>query len=239
MSDSRTILVTGASRGIGLAIAEHLHGQGHQIIALSRSPQSRDDSRWVSVAVDVTDTPALESTVKQLLAEYPRLDAVVSNAGGPAFGHLEQLSAKHVEEGIALNLTSHIQLTRLLLGHLKRQSHADVILMGSESALRGGKQGTVYCAAKFGLRGFGQALRMECTSSPVRVTLIHPGMVRTPFFEDLDFGPAGGPFHAIEPDDIAAAVALVLEARPGTVFEELTVAPHKNVVEKKKAHRDK
>ena len=157
------------------------------------------------------------------------------NAGGPAFGNLEELSQRQVREYIDLNLTSHLLVARTTLPLLKRQEKSDMILIGSEAALRGGKRGSIYCAAKFGLRGFAQSLRQECASSGVRVTIIHPGMVRTGFFDDLDFAPGEATDNAVEPEDVAAAVNLVLNARPGTVFDELTLSPLKKVVRSKSA----
>ena len=158
---------------------------------------------------------------------------MVSNAGGPAFGNLEELSSRQIEDGIALNLTSHMLVARTTLPWLKHRDQSDLVLIGSESALRGGKRGSVYCAAKFGLRGFGQSLRQECASGGVRVTMIHPGMVRTSFFDDLDFEPGAADDQAVFADDVAQAVELVLAARPGTVFDEITLSPLKKVVRNK------
>ena len=109
--------------------------------------------------------------------------------------------------------------------------------MGSEAALRGAQQGSLYCASKFALRGFAQALREECTSSTVRVSLVNPGAVRTPFFEALDFEPGTEAENAIEPGDVADAIVQILQMRPGTVVDEINLSPQKRVWQRKKAGR--
>lgn len=235
---SRTVLVTGASSGIGHAIQEELLRRGHRVIAASRSPQpAASTDAYLAEPVDLADLDGISEAFKGILARSPAIDAVVSNAGGPGFGGLEQLSVDHIRSMIDLNLTSHLLVVRSVLPHLKRRGGGDVLLMGSEAALRGGQRGSIYCAAKFGLRGFGQALRQECSSSGVRVTLVHPGMVRTPFFDELDFAPGDGDDNAIEPDDVASAVCLALDARAGTVFDEIVLTPLKKVVQHRRKPR--
>ena len=101
--------------------------------------------------------------------------------------------------------------------------------MGSEAGLRGSRRGSVYCASKFALRGFAQALREECAASGIRVTIINPGMVLTPFFDDLDFGPGPEPANYVLPEDIADLVTSILSTRSGTVFDEVDVSPLKRL----------
>ena len=106
--------------------------------------------------------------------------------------------------------------------------------MGSEAALRGTRRGSVYCASKFALRGFAQALREECAASGIRVTTINPGMVLTPFFDDLDFGPGQEPANYVLPEDVADLVITILSTRSGTVFDEVNLSPLKRVIEFRK-----
>ena len=98
---------------------------------------------------------------------------------------------------------------------------------------RGTRQGSIYCASKFAIRGFSQALREECGKSNVRVTLINPGAVRTPFFDELHFEPGAAQENAIEPEDIAEVLLTVLQARPGTVFDEINLSPLSHVWQRK------
>ncbi|MCK5307276.1 MAG: SDR family oxidoreductase, partial [Zetaproteobacteria bacterium] len=117
-----------------------------------------------------------------------------------------------------------------LLPGMKQRKSGTLIFMGSETALDGAKRGTVYSASKFGLRGLAQSLRLECATSGVRVGIINPGMVKTEFFDQLDFQPGVDPDNYILPEDVAEAVLLVLEARYGTVFDEINLSPQKKVI---------
>ena len=90
---------------------------------------------------------------------------------------------------------------------------------------KGGKKGSLYAAAKFGIRGFAQAIREECASKNIRVSLINPGFVRTPFFDKLGFGPEAGTANAIEPIDIAKVALSIFTTRAGTVIDEINMTP--------------
>ena len=124
-------------------------------------------------------------------------------------------------------------MIRAFLPILKRNGHGNIIIIGSEAALLGGARGGIYSASKSALRGLAQSLRAESATSGIRVTMINPGMVRTRFFETLDFEHGDDPDNFIEPLDIAQAVGAALDARQGTVFDEINLTPLKKVVRKK------
>ena len=113
---------------------------------------------------------------------------------------------------------------------MKKRAAGDIVFMGSESARSGGKRGAVYSAAKFGLRGLAQSLRQECAASGIRVSIINPGMVKTAFFDELDFQHGDEVDNYILPEDVASAVLTIIEARAGTVFDEINLSPQKKVI---------
>ena len=168
--------------------------------------------------------------LSQLQQQFPEIDDVVFSAGRGQFGSLEEFSYAQIEALMTINFTSPVFLTKALLPALKRKTHSDLIYIGSEAALKGSRKGALYCAGKFALRGFTQALREECANSNVRVCLINPGMVKTPFFDQLSFEPGEHESNAILPDDVAAAVAYVLESRPQMVIDEINLSPLNKVV---------
>lgn len=228
----RQVLITGASRGIGRALSLKLLEAGALVIGIGR-----DFSRWTlpktgfeAVTADLANLDQLPRLFAELVGEYPDLDAVVSNAGSGRFGHLEQFSPRQIRSTLDLNLTQHILLARAFLPLLKRRASADLIFMGSESALSGGTRGAVYSACKSGLRGLARSLRQECTASGVRVGIVNPGMVRTGFFDELDFSPGEAPENAIAPEDVAELIAAMLSAPPGTVVDEINLSPLKKVI---------
>ena len=228
----RVILVTGSTSGIGRAIATARLNAGDTIVGIGRDHSKFEPSsnQYHPYTVDVGDGAALGETLKTIWKKHPDISAVVSNAGFGSFGPLENYSPKQIEQFLKVNLLSHILVARQCLPHLKRRNEGQMIFMGSEAALHGSQKGSLYCTAKFGLRGLGQSLRAEASSRGVRVTIINPGMVRTPFFDDLAFRPGPDAYHGLETTQVARSVDMVLDADPGAVFDEINLSPMKRVI---------
>jgi 3-hydroxy acid dehydrogenase / malonic semialdehyde reductase len=233
----RKILVTGASRGIGAAITHRLLQTGCRVVALAR-----DFSAWPqqalpgleTLSIDLADLESLPHRLGEIVRAHPELDGLVLNAGQGRFGSLEEFSYRQIREMVELNLLQHIYIARALTPRLKRVGRGDLVFIGSEAALNGGRKGAVYSACKFALRGLAQSLRDECSQSGVRVSLINPGMVDTAFYDDLDFAPGEAPENHLRAEDVAETVAMVLGAHPGTVFDEINLNPLKKVIRFKK-----
>lgn len=255
----RTVLVTGHSKGIGLAIADALLQCGHRVVGVSRtrigerenllqyecdlsSPNDVEQcarelvKSLQAISADVTnakDVTAI-SNAKDVAANSHPIDAVICNAGAGQFGALENFSATQIQQSIQLNLISPLVLLKALMPGLKQHSRSDIVFIASESALQGGRFGSVYSAAKFGIRGAAQSLRHECASSNCHVGIVNPGMVRTGFFDELNFEPGNAEQHALSASDIAQAVMSMLDAADNAVIEEINVSPLQHVVQKKK-----
>ncbi|MEM8962679.1 MAG: SDR family oxidoreductase [Acidobacteriota bacterium] len=229
---SRRALVTGASSGIGLAVVRKLLAEGWKVVGVSRRPAPVEHERFDWWRFDLADLDSLPTKLGALLDAHPDLDAAVLAAGAGRFGSLETFSPRQMRELVDLDLLSPMLVARTLLPGWKKKKRGDLVFIGSEAALAGKRQGTVYCAAKAGLRGFAQALRDECGKSGIRVAVLQPGMVGTPFFDDLDFQPGDAPEHAIEPETVADAVAWTLASPPETVIDEIVLSPRVKVVQK-------
>ena len=121
-------------------------------------------------------------------------------------------------------------MARLVVPGLKRRGAGDIILIGSEAGLRGGRKGAVYCATKFAINGFAQSLREECAASNIRVSTINPGMVATAFFDELDFQPGPSRDNYLEAGDIARTVKMMLELPAGSVIDQVNLSPQKHVI---------
>ncbi len=231
------VLVSGSSSGIGLAMTNKLIDSGYSVVGLDQTEPgcAMPSERFTFVPVQLGDSHAMLETLPAVLAAIQGpIRGLINNAGIGKMGFLEQLSVADLQLVMQVNFMSHALLTKMLLARLKQQGTlVDIVFTGSEAALSGARQGSIYCASKFALRGFAQALRQECAKSSVRVTLINPGAVRTPFFDALDFEPGPLPTNAIEPGDIAQALLTVLEMRPGTVIEELNLSPMTHVWQRK------
>ena len=237
-SKKKLVVITGASSGIGLALVKALLEQGYAVLGIANNFEKTglDHPDFSSRSINLADIDALEESMSAVLSDIDMpVKALINNAGIGRMGFLEQLSVKDIRLVMDTNFTSQVIVTKAFLPLLKKQGEGDILFMGSEAALKGARQGSIYCASKFAVRGFSQALRDECGKSGVRVTLINPGAVRTPFFEKLQFEPGPAPENAIEPEDISGAISMVLAARQGTVFDEITLSPRNHVWKKKDA----
>ncbi|TXK94922.1 short-chain dehydrogenase [Methylococcaceae bacterium HT1] len=235
-SIKRTVLVTGASSGIGRACAVALLNQGHEVIGISRNYQQfvYAHPRFSSVECDLGDLSTLAENIKQLCKQHPKIDSIIFSAGKGQFSSLEEFSFSQIQELMNLNFISQSFLTKGFLPALKRKPLADLIFIGSEAALQGSRKGSIYCASKFALRGFTQALRDECAKSSVRVSLINPGMVKTGFFQSLSFEPGNHESQHLIAEDIADAVSYIINARSGIIIDEINLNPANHVIQFKK-----
>jgi short-subunit dehydrogenase len=226
MAEVGSVLISGASSGIGLATARLLLAEGHHVIGLSRRGQveALADENFTALALDLDNLPQLESQLKALLASHD-ISCYVHAAGQGCFGSIEQFSSAQIESALRINLTSAMVICRGLLPEMRRRRNGRLIFIGSESALTAGKKGALYCATKFGLRGFCLSLREDCASDGIQVSLINPGMVRSPFFDELSFAPGALPENAIEVDDVAQLVWQILQSRAEIVIDEINLSP--------------
>jgi short-subunit dehydrogenase len=233
--DGRTLIVTGASRGIGAAVSQRLLEKGATVIGIARNFQrcTIDNARFRPVLLDLAQMSALPDVFARLAKTYADVTGLVCCAGRGRFGSLEEFPYREIRELVDLNLTSQMYIVRAFMPVIKTNGGGDVVLMGSEAALSGGRYGAVYSATKFAIRGFAQALRYECAAAKVRITIVNPGMVRTAFFDSLKFEPGPDPDNYIEPNDVASAVCGALLARRETVVEEINLSPLKRVVRRK------
>lgn len=180
----QTILITGASQGIGRELALQLAAQGHTVIAWARSTELlaslvRDNIHVQ--AVNLADTEALPALAAAVLAAYPQLSGVIHNAAiqhEVLFSDLDY-GAQEISTEIAVNLTAPIVLTHAFLPHLEQRSHAFICNISSVLALAAKRKSAVYCATKAGLHLFSESLRAQLAGTDVQLTEILPPTVET------------------------------------------------------------
>ena len=228
----KCVLITGSSSGIGYEITSKLLDLGAKVIGIARNhdKSNLEHKSYITYNCDVSVRDKLEILLKQILKNHPQINCLISNAGYGDFGPLENFSTLQIHNFMAANLTSHIIITKFLLPHFKRNKMGDVIFIGSEAGLLGAKNGSLYCAAKFGLRGFSQALIKDVANKNIRVSIINPGMVRTPFFDNLNFEPGIDKGNALSIKDISSTVACVLNLSRDTIVDEINLSPSKNAI---------
>jgi 3-oxoacyl-[acyl-carrier protein] reductase len=179
--DGRVALVTGASRGIGAAVARRLSHEGAALALASRSGDDLGLPDTVAMPADVRDLAALQALADAAVERFGGLDIAIANAGVGAYGPFEDLDLEHLEEMIDVNLKGTLYTARVAVPHLLRSDAADFVSLASEAGRRGLPGEAVYCASKFGQVGFTRALEGELRERGVRCTSVCPGGVRTDF----------------------------------------------------------
>jgi len=231
MPHSRLVLVTGASRGIGWALSLKLLDAGSRGVGIERdfSHWSLPRTGFEAVAADLAELDGLPGLLSGIAGDYPELDAVVSNAGAGRFGHLEQFSPPRIRACVDLNLTQHILVARAFLPLLKHRSRADLIFMGSETALSGGIKGAVYSACKSALRGLARSLRQECAAAGVSALSIR-GWCGPAFSTGSIFVPARRPKTPLPRRTWPMRLSPYSVHPHGTVVDEINLSPLKKVI---------
>ncbi len=190
----KVALVTGASSGIGLAVARKIVARGGRVALVARTEatllkiaRELGDDRATSFPLDVTDNAALAALPKRVVARFGRIDVVVNNAGVNHRGELAERTADELEQIIHTNLVAPIRLTHAALPHLGRGGF--VVNVASLAGKVPVPHEATYSASKSGLRAFSRALDVELSDHGVRVCTVNPGPVDTGFFGDLEAVP--------------------------------------------------
>lgn len=178
----RTVLVTGASRGIGEALARRLAARGARLVLVARSGDAlaalAAELGGRAVVADLADPSIVDGLIGRIEADGP-VDVVVHNAGFEGIGALVERDARSVAEQIQLNLTTPIELTRQVLPGMLERGRGQIVSLSSAAAAIGGPGMTVYSATKAGLSRFAAVLRADLRGQPVTVTDIRLGLVET------------------------------------------------------------
>lgn len=221
---TKTLLITGASSGIGAATARAAAEAGFHLALSARRKDRLDDlvaeigtERALALPCDVADYEAQERVVADAVARFGRLDAVFANAGrGGAEGGFSSAPPESWRDLVDTNILGVAYTLRASLGEI-RKARGHVVLTGSIAGRRALK-GSMYSVTKWAVSGMGYNLREELRGTGARVTLIEPGVVDTPFFDDPK--PDG-----LRPDDVANAVVYALTQPPHVDLHEMLIMP--------------
>ncbi|MEV1206556.1 SDR family NAD(P)-dependent oxidoreductase, partial [Microbispora rosea] len=182
----RTWLITGASRGLGHALAREVLERGDRLVATARRPELLDDlvrahgDRARAVALDVTDAAAAQRAVRLAVEEFGSLDVLVNNAGYANSSPIEETSDEDFRAQFETNLFGVVTMTRAALPVLRAQRSGHILQIGSVGGRVGGTPGLgAYQAAKFAVEGFSEVLNSEVRPLGITVVIVEPGGFRT------------------------------------------------------------
>jgi len=209
--DGRVAFVTGASRGIGAAVARTLTAAGAKVGLASRSGDDLGLASGVGVRCDVRDAASLEAAAAEVAERLGGIDIAVVNAGVGAYGPFLELPVEHLEEMIDVNVKGAIYTVRATLPYLLESPAADLVTIASEAGRRGLPLEAVYCASKFAQVGLTAALDHELRERGVRCTNVCPGGVATEFAMGRGRTPDMPQLAGMmAPQDVADAVLFVV-----------------------------
>jgi NADP-dependent 3-hydroxy acid dehydrogenase YdfG len=224
-SDDPVLLITGASSGIGAATARAAAEAGYRLVLSARSEDKLQgiarelggDERAIAVCCDVTRWDDQASLVRRGLDAFGRLDAVFANAGFGGPRGFERYEPDEMRDLVLTNVLGIAYTIRATMPVL-RESQGHLVLTSSVAGRRA-LQGSLYSASKFAVTAMGEAARLDFNGTGVRVTLIEPGMVDTPFF---DTPPK---IEALQPEDVARAVVFAITQPPRVDVNEILLRP--------------
>ncbi len=221
-----TLLITGASTGIGAATAHHAVEAGWKVVVSARSEDKLDDlvrdlgeDNALAQRCDVTEFGDQERLVAAALERFGQIDAVFANAGFGAKRGFTEESPEFWREMVLTNVLGVAYTLRATLPHIRERGSGHYVLTSSVAGRRA-LPGSLYSSTKWAVTGMAESLRQElrAAESRVRVTVVEPGMVDTPFFDNR-------PQNALEPADIARIVMFVLEQPEHVDLNEILVRP--------------
>jgi NADP-dependent 3-hydroxy acid dehydrogenase YdfG len=224
MADDRVLVITGASTGIGAATARAAVADGFSVVLAARSEEKLaalaaeiGDDRALAVPTDVTVWEDNERLIEAATDRFGRVDVVFANAGfGAARGWLKE-TPQHWREMVLTNVLGAAYTLRAAIPAVK-ETKGHLLVTGSVAGRRA-LPGSLYSCTKWAVTGMGEAVRADLNDTGVRVTVVEPGMVDTPFFDN-----GAGP-DALKPEDVARAVMYAISQPPHVDVNEILIRP--------------
>lgn len=219
-------IVTGASKGIGLATVNALLAAGCSVAGWSRTPMTLTHNLFKSYQVDVKDNSAVENAFSKTCQDFNTSPLILINNAGLGYEDaLEDLSIEKWHTMFQTNVDGIFYCTRLALPSMKKQGKGHIINISSVAGMTGIPGMTGYCATKYAVRGLSQALFKEVRKFGVKVTCIYPGSVQTNFFDEIPSVEVSD--HMMQPEDIASTIIHCLNSPDNYHHVDIEVRPLK------------
>lgn len=183
--NTKTILITGASTGIGRTTALHFQKQGWNVVATMRSPEKETDlaamPNVLVTKLDVTDEASINAAVAEGMTRFGQIDALLNNAGYGAYGPLEAFSMEKIKRQFDTNVIGLMAVTKAVLPHMRQQKSGFVVNISSVGGQMTFPLGALYHGSKFAVEGLSESLHYELAAFGVKVKIVEPGMIKTDF----------------------------------------------------------
>jgi len=232
----KVVLITGAGSGLGAATAQAFAGAGCRVACLDiNEPAVRQtadelagrDVESIALPCDVSNADAVARSVQAVVERFGQLHIVVNNAAIDHTVSIDDMSIEQWDQVIGINLRGPFLVAKAALPIMKQQQSGHIVNVGSTAATRAWANAAAYHAAKWGLIGFSRGLGVECRPFNIRVSLVHPGGMRTHFFDR--FVEQGIPMpdeqNLQDPATVAAAILFAVRMPEKSVIQEMLVTP--------------
>jgi NADP-dependent 3-hydroxy acid dehydrogenase YdfG len=224
----KVALVTGASRGIGLAVADELRAAGAHTVRLARSLSDGAADRETTLRCDVTQPEEVQHVVGRIEAQLGIPDIVVNNAGVFFVQQLAETTVAMFAQSLATNLTGPFLVARALVPAMARRGSGHLVTIGSSSDRIPYPGNSAYAASKYGVRGLHEVIAAELAGTGVRTTLVSPGAVNTEMWDAVDPEVSGGARRRagmMRAEDVAEAVLFAVTREERVTVTEIRMAP--------------
>jgi NAD(P)-dependent dehydrogenase (short-subunit alcohol dehydrogenase family) len=214
MVRDRVIIITGASRGIGLAAAVFLAKRGAKVVAASRDKDTLlkvaegitgNPGACIAVPTDVSNEMSVKNLICQTINHFGRIDILINNAGTVIYGPVSQASVQDWEQVMNTNLKGVFLCTREVIPHMIRQGTGHIITVASQAGKYGFPKLAAYCASKYGVIGFSESIKRELAPYNIRVSYLCPGFVDTDLLKTFPEEMTRG-VNKATPEDIAREI---------------------------------
>lgn len=220
---SKVAVVTGASSGLGKEVTELLGKEGVKVFALARTIENVDfPSSVIKIPLNIRDLDNIGSVFTQIDKLTGKIDILVNCAGRALVKPLEEISREEIMDVLGINLKGNIYIAQEVYKRMLPQKSGHIINVSSTSGVKARAEETIYCASKWGLRGFTESLRLEAAGHTIRVTGVYPGGMQTNFWNN---GEARDTSKFMNPKDIAEQIITILKS-------PISISPSEYVIER-------
>ncbi len=233
----KACIVTGASSGIGLAIARRLAQGGVKLCLVARSEDKlraiaddlRNDGEKPLIApADVAQEEPVRRAVQSAVSAFGGVDILVNSAGSVYFTPIGETALEQWDQVVDSNLKGVFLCCRQVVPHMLERGRGDIVNIASIAAHQGFENSTAYCAAKHGVLGFSRALALEVRKQGLRVITVSPGSVDTPLWDPMEWTPDRA--KMLRPEDVAESVVATLTISSTAAVDEIVVMPREGVL---------